>query len=66
MWCSDSNSYFIGKTGIVLVTLSDHTTLQIDGDFITHYNSNLEQSRVRKFTVDTIPISIQSQDGGKI
>lgn len=66
MWCSDSQSQFIKRTGIVLVTLSDNSTLQVDGDFITHFNSNLQQSRVRAFTVDTIPISIQSQDGGKI
>jgi hypothetical protein len=56
----------IQSTGIVVVTLSDNSILKVEGDFISHYNSNLEQSRLRSFTVETIPISIQGQEGEKI
>ena len=50
----------------MVVSLADNTILKIDGDFIAHYDANLESNRVRSFTVDTIPISVASSEGGKI
>ena len=51
---------------IVVVALDDNSILRIDGDFIAHYDANLEKQRLRSFTVDTIPISVGSAAGGKI
>ena len=56
----------IRDSNIVVVALDDNSILRIDGDFIAHYDANLEKQRLRSFTVDTIPISVGSAAGGKI
>ena len=56
----------IRDSNIVVVALDDNSILTIDGDFIAHYDANLEKQRLRGFTVDTIPISVGSAGGGKI
>ena len=56
----------IRDSNIVVVALDDNSILTIDGDFIAHYDANLEKQRLRGFTVDTIPISVGSAAGGKI
>ena len=56
----------IRDSNIVVVALDDNSILRIDGDFIAHYDANLEKQRLRGFTVDTIPISVGSAAGGKI
>ena len=56
----------IRDSNIVVVALDDNSILRIDGDYIAHYDANLEKQRLRGFTVDTIPISVGSAAGGKI
>lgn len=58
LWQPQATSLWVNTLGLGLVTLGDASILKISNQFIAHHSSNSEASRIRSFTMDTIPISI--------
>jgi hypothetical protein len=60
MWTPDASTRLIRSCNTFYVTLIDNSTIRVENEFIVHFSKNLESSRLRSFTVDTVPISLTS------
>lgn len=66
LWTAEAVSRWINNQQLTLVTLPDNSFLKIQGEFIYHFAENNDSTRLRGFTIDTIPISIQTLSQQKI